>query len=308
MISLPSLVMPIALAATPAPDTTTAQACELAGDHACAAREYERIARTAAPDRQPLLRYQAHRNWLRAFQRDPQPALLCSAADAVRGPPPPGLASAFTRGRHEADALRREHGITCKTSKPHRRGPLTTRPATNPTTPPDTTPTPTETTPTPAAPTPDSSAASTAPPRPPPADERPARPAPSAPLDVRSPSRTARPWYIAGGVLVGSGLALGAAATAIAVRREHHLQSGAALLTQGEDAGYYTPNQAALDLETREALGDTRRQMLGLGVAAGVASVAAIVMFATGGHRQHRASRNIAWTPTAGGALLVARF
>lgn len=302
-------------------------------DHGCKARRSEQRARSATiPDEKATYLRSAHLSYISLFDKTGDVHDLCSARRAfdaslaVKGQ----TADERARTRKLRDDLvaRQQKAATpCKGSKQQRvsrpEAPPVVASATSPKPPPIVSP------PEPAEPTSEPPPLLTSTTTP----ERPPAPEPSAPVvhplppatgptsdetlmpipNRRTPTRPqtdvprpGRGLVIAGGVILGAGVALTAGAGYLgrrmnATRQEHHT------FVDSID-GFGTQEQEA---KANGLLGDYKAmqtQAVALAVAGGTTIVVAAVLAGVGGRRMARAASRTALVPVPGGLALFARF
>ena len=304
-------------------------------DNRCKAGQYERRAATApTPAQRALYLYGAYRSYMLLFENTADRADLCAARrtlDAsltVAGQPPGQRATSMTM-RAELAARERQEGADCKSvaRRPRvkkteaplvARRPAPERPAVAE---PPADLEPPET-------TADLAHANSEPS----ATTRPARtayladlddgqttvhPEPSAdlmPVSARhvnterpaSAPRPGRGLVIAGGVTLGVGVALTAAAGFMGRRMVDTRQQILALSNSVD--GYATADQDARDDALRGDFRATQTQTLALAIGGGATVLVAVVLSSIGGRRMARAASRTALVPAPGGLVFHARF
>ena len=305
-------------------------------DNRCKAGQYERRAATApTPAQRALYLYGAYRSYMLLFDNTADRADLCAARRtldaslAVAGQPPGQRATSRTK---RAELVAREHqeGADCKSVARRPRvkkteAPLVARrPAPEPPAvaeppadhkPPETTADLAHADSEPSATTPPARTAYLAD-----LDGGPqttVHPEPSAdlmPVSTRhvnterpaSAPRPGRGLVIAGGVTLGVGVALTAAAGFMGRRMVDTRQQILALSNSVD--GYATADQDARDDALRGDFRATQTQTLALAIGGGATVLVAVVLSSIGGRRMARAASRTALVPAPGGLVFHARF
>ena len=315
--------------ATP-PQTTTD--CDPT-DHGCKARRSEQKAASASnPDDQATYLRSAHLSYISLFDRTGDVRDLCTARRvfeaslAVKGQS--GDERARTRKlRGELVAREQKSATPCKVPKHQRasrpdvppvaasgtspKAPVTSSPLdAEPTSDPPTLLTSTSTPEPPPVPASSPTAVRPSPPSAtvPPPDEAlmpiPNRRTPTGPQPDRP--RPGRGLVIAGGVLLGGGVALTAGAGHLGRRMSETRQEYFTLVDS--ISGFGTPDQDAKAGSLLDDYKALRTQAVVLAVAGGTTIVVAAVLAGVGGRRVARAASRTALVPVPGGLALFARF
>jgi hypothetical protein len=305
-------------------------------DNRCKAGQYERRAATApTPAQRALYLYGAYRSYMLLFDNTADRADLCAARRtldaslAVAGQPPGQRATSRTK-RAELAARERQDGADCKSVARRPRvkkteAPLVARrPAPEPPAvaeppadlePPETTADLTHANSEPLATMPPARTAYLA-------DldgglQTTVNPEPSAdlmPVSARhvnterpaSAPRPGRGLVIAGGVTLGVGVALTAAAGFMGRRTVDTRQQIIALNNSVD--GYATADQDARDDALRGDFRATQTRTLALAIGGGATVLVAVVLSSIGGRRMARAASRTALVPAPGGLVFHARF
>jgi len=295
-------------------------------DNRCQAKLYERRAGTAAnAHHRALYLFNASKSYLFLFDKTGDARDLCAArrdVDAslrVRGQPPALRAQSEDLRATLVARTQQEHTRCGDASRPGKRADaplLARRPADAPEPPADLLPGPE------ATPEPEPPPAATATPRielqladaDPPSTPQPPRdavlmsvPAGRAPTDrpVSAP-RPGRGLVLAGGVSLGVGVALTAAAGFMGRRMVDTRQQIIALNDSVD--GYATADQAARDDALRVDFRATQTRTLALAIGGAATVLVAVVLSSIGGRRMARAASRTALVPAPGGLVFRARF
>ncbi|MBL9104044.1 MAG: hypothetical protein JNL82_24075 [Myxococcales bacterium] len=303
-------------------------------DHGCKARRSERRAASAIkPDDQATYLRSAHLSYLALYDKTGEVHDLCSARRAFDASLAVKGQTADERARTQklrGDLVDREHkaATPCKVAKQQRvsrpdappvvasgtnpKVPLARSPAdtVEPTSEPPALLTSTATPEPPSAPESSPSAVHLPPPStngPRPDETLMAIPNRRTPPKSQADGlRPGRGLVIAGGVMLGAGVALTAGAGHMGRRMNETRQEYFTLVDS--ISGFGTPDQ---DAKAAGLLGDYKAmqtQALALGVAAGTTIVVAAVLVGVGGRRMARAASRTALVPVPGGLALFTRF
>ncbi|HEY8379470.1 MAG TPA: hypothetical protein VIK91_23420 [Nannocystis sp.] len=116
-----------------------------------------------------------------------------------------------------------------------------------------------------------------------------------------------RPFFIAGGVLLGIGAAFGGVATGAGTHAQQVAARQNALASGAHAVGFSTPETAARSQALAAEIAQWRTVMIGTAITSAAIGAAAIGLLVTGGVKRHRATRVAVW-PGGTGLLLHARF
>ena len=312
-------------------------------DNRCKAGQYERRAATAPnPAQRALYLFGAYKSYLLLFEKTADLGDLCAARRAldaslaVTGQPPGQRAMSRTM-RAELVARQRQEGADCKSVARRPRVKKTEAPLVARRSAPAR---PADLVPEPVVPEPPGTMAELAQAADPgPSTTPPARNALLADLDGGPPTtvhpepepepepdtalmpvvarhvnterpastpRFGRGLVIAGGVTLGVGVALAAAAGSMGRRM---VDTRREIIALGHNVdGYATPDQNARDDALRGDYRATQTRTLALALAAGATVLVAVILTSIGGRRMARAASRTALVPAPGGIVFHARF